>query len=167
MNYSPNWASHLPVLIRILQISEGPVLELGSGIFSTPVMHWLCLESKRRLVTYENVPDYYNMVKRFSYGMHEINLIENWDKIPIENEHWGVAFVDHNPPERRKVEIARLANIADYVVVHDTEARMDAETEFIKKSFPLFKYQYHHMRQKPYTSVLSNFADCVFNLSQP
>jgi hypothetical protein len=167
MKYSPGWASHLPVLIKILQISDGPVLELGSGIFSTPVMHWLCLESKRRLITYEDVPDYYNMIKRFSYGMHEIKLIEDWDKIPIDNVHWGVVFVDHNPPERRKIEIARLANIADYIIVHDTESQMDAETGFIKESFPLFKYSYNYKRQKPYTSVLSNFIDPIYSLSQP
>jgi hypothetical protein len=166
MRFSPGWASHLPVLIKILQISDGPVLELGSGIFSTPVMHWLCLDSKRRLVTYENVPEYYNMLRRFNTGTHEVKLIKDWDKIPIDSEHWGVAFVDHGPVERRKIEIARLANIADYIVVHDTEARMDVETGFIKESFPLFRYQYHHKRQKPYTSVLSNFIDPIYSLSQ-
>lgn len=165
MRFSPGWASHLPVLIRVLQISEGPVLELGSGIFSTPVMHWLCLETKRQLVTYENVPGYFRMNRKFGHGSHEIKLVEDWDKAPIEAQHWGVAFVDHEPAERRKVEIARLAKIADYVIVHDTEPENDSEYGFIKNSFPLFKYTYHHRRYKPHTSVLSNFTDCVYDLS--
>lgn len=159
MRISPGWASHLPVIIKVLQNSEGPVLELGTGLYSTPVMHWLCLEAKRRLVSYENVPGYFKLVERFSYGLHEIKLVDNWDKIQIEDEHWGVALVDHNPVERRKVEIARLANITDYLVVHDTERRMDPETGYIKASFPLFKYRYNYRRQPPYTSVLSNFIE--------
>jgi hypothetical protein len=159
MRYSAGWASHLPVLIKILQGSEGPVLEIGSGVFSTPVMHWLCQESKRQLVTYENVPEYYNMNKAFRSGLHEIVLVEDWDQMPIENQHWGVALIDHNPVERRKIEAARLASIADYVILHDTEPHMDIETGYIKETFPLYKHHYMHKRQRPYTSVVSNFID--------
>ncbi len=159
MRYNPGWASHLPVLIKVLQISEGPVLELGSGPFSTPIMHWLCLEAKRRLVTYENDPEYFEMNKSFSSGQHEVKFIEDWDKIPIETEHWGVAFVDHKPSERRKIEIARLSKIADYIVVHNTEKQQDSEYGFIKETYPLFKYCYNYQRQKPYTSVFSNFIE--------
>lgn len=158
MRISPGWASHLPVLIKVLQISEGPVLELGTGLYSTPVMHWLCLEAKRRLVSYEHEPGYFKLVARFAYGLHEITLINNWDDIPIETEHWGVALVDHNPVARRKVEIARLANIADYVIIHDTESHMESETGY-EAIYPLFKYRYNYRRQKPYTSVLSNFIE--------
>jgi len=161
MKFSPGYGSHLPVLIKVLEVSEGPVLELGSGPFSTPVMHWLCLETKRRLVTYENNWSYYRLFRAFGYGNHEIKFIEDWDTIPIEVEHWGVAFVDHGPAERRKVEIKRLATIADFVVLHDTDAERDSEYGFIKESFPLFKYQYHHKRKIPYTSVLSNFCDIL------
>jgi len=159
MKYNPGHASYLPVLIKVLQISEGPVLELGSGIYSTPVMHWLCLEAKRRLVTYENDPEIFNMNKDFGTGLHEVKFVEDWDKIPIETEHWGVVFVDHKPAERRKIEIARLSKIADYIVVHDTETQRDREYGFIKGAFPLFKYRFNYRRQKPYTSVLSNFIE--------
>lgn len=159
MRYSSGWASHLPILIKILQGSEGPVVEIGSGLFSTPVMHWLCQESKRQLVTYEDHPTYYKWNKTFRSGTHELIFVEDWDKIPLENQHWGVAFIDHNPPQRRKIEAARLANIADYVIVHDTEPEMDIETNYIKDVFPLFKYHYQYTKGRPYTSVLSNFID--------
>lgn len=159
MKYNPAYGSHLPILVKVLQISEGPVLELGSGYTSTPVMHWLCLEAKRRLVTYENNPQIFEVNKSFASGLHEVRFTDNWDEIPIESEHWGVAFIDHEPPERRKTEITRLAKIADYIIVHDTESQRESEFEFTKNSFPLFKYRYNYLRQKPYTTVLSNFID--------
>lgn len=161
MRYSAGWASHLPVLIKVLQVSEGPVLEIGSGLFSTPVMHWLCLEAKRQLVTYEDHPTYYRWNKTFRSDLHELVFVEDWDKIPIENQHWGLAFIDHNPPQRRKIEAARLANIADYVIVHDSEPHMDIETDYVKSTFPLYKYHYQYKRRLPYTSVLSNFIKFV------
>lgn len=158
-NFAPIYSSHLPILIKVLQISEGPVLELGSGVFSTPVMHWLCLDNKRELVTYENYKEHYEMNKVFQTEMHKIIFIKNWDEAKIEGLHWGVAFVDHEPRERRVVEIRRLAQIADYVVVHDSEPDHDKYFDFISNAFPLFKNRYNYKRRRPYTTVLSNFKD--------
>ncbi len=151
MKYNPDHASYLPILIKVLQISEGPVLVLGVGLYSTPLTHWLCQEAERRLVTYENNQDQFRLFEKFGYGLHKLKLIKDWESAPIEEEHWGVAFVDHNPAKRRSVEIARLAKITDYIVVHDSES--------LNNSFSLFKYSYHHKRQRPQTSVLSNFTD--------
>lgn len=159
MRYGPEGASHLPILIKVIQSSVGPVLELGAGQFSTPVMHWLCLEAKRKLVTYENDLKYYAANRAFQAQNHDVIFVDDWDKAVIDHTHWGVAFVDHRPADRRKVEIARLSSITDYIVVHDTEAASDYAHGFVKASFPLFKYRYNYRRQKPYTSVLSNFKD--------
>lgn len=161
----PGNSSFIPILIKILQISEGPVLQLGSNSESINIMHWLCVEAKRRLVTYENNIECYEKFKSFGYNSHEVNFVENWDNTPIENEHWGVAFVDFEPLSRRQFEIAKLAKIADYIIVHDTDEKYDSETNFSTQIFPLFKYSYHHKRGKPFTSVLSNFTDPVIDLS--
>lgn len=158
-SYSTTYSSHLPILIKVMQISEGPVLELGSGVFSTPVLHWLCLEAKRLLVTYENNKEYFDMNKAFQTDTHEVKFIYDWSEARIENTHWGVVFVDHGPAERRVAEIRRLAQIADYVIVHDTEPDHDKYFGFIDKAFPLFKYRYNYKRRRPYTTVLSNFKD--------
>lgn len=158
-NLAPIYSSHLPILIKVLQISKGPVLELGSGIFSTPVMHWLCLDTKRRLVTYENFKEHFEMNKVFATNEHEIKFIKNWDDADIEGTHWGLVLVDHEPSERRSVEVARLAQKADYIIVHDTEPDHDYKYDFINKAFPLFKHRYNYKRRRPYTTVLSNFKD--------
>lgn len=158
-NLAPIYSSHLPILIKVLQVSKGPVLELGAGVFSTPVMHWLCLEAKRTLVTYENFKEHFEMNKVFETEIHEIKFINDWNEAKIEGVHWGVAFVDHEPRERRVVEIARLAQITDYVIVHDSEPDHDYRYNFISKAFPLFKYRYNYKRRRPHTTVLSNFKD--------
>jgi len=51
----PSEGSHIPVLIKILNISEGPVLELGTGLNSTPVIHWICNgQNQRHIESYES-----------------------------------------------------------------------------------------------------------------
>ena len=165
MHVSLNYGTNLPALIRAMEKTTGDVLELGMGVFSTPYLHYQCLLSKRKLVSYDNDPSWIRNYAESDYahylyrkGLHEIKLIKNWDEAPIEKEHWGAVLVDHNPVERRKVEIARLANIADYVIIHDTESHMESETGY-EAVYPLFKYRYNYRRQKPYTSVLSNFIE--------
>jgi hypothetical protein len=45
-------ATHIPLLIRVFDISEGDVLEVGTGWFSTLVLHWLAHIYKRQVYSY-------------------------------------------------------------------------------------------------------------------
>jgi hypothetical protein len=158
--------SHLPVLMKIMGMSEGPVLELGMGLFSTSYLHWACFDKKRRLVSYENKKEFYELFNfndereiGNDYGSyHEVKFVENsdWDKIDLSG-HWGVILIDHNPGKRRKEEMRRLANDADYIVVHDTDEKNDWYYKY-SKYFPLFKYRWDS-KIYPRTTVLSNFKD--------
>ena len=156
--YAPLFGSFLPVLIKAIQISDGPVLEMGMGVFSTPVMHWLCLESKRPLVSFENDVDYFNFHSHFYSPMHNIRFVADWDAADIESTHWGVALIDHAPGTRRIEDIKRLADKADFIIVHDTEKSQNHHYHY-DQIFPLFKYHYQYRREKPYTSVLSNLKE--------
>ena len=57
--------SHLPVLIKLFYSTKGPVLELGCGLFSTVFLFWACVASQRRLVTYENNPEFFKWLIDF------------------------------------------------------------------------------------------------------
>jgi len=158
--------SHLPILMKIMGMTKGSVLELGMGLFSTSYLHWACYDSQRRLVSYENKRGFFEMFdfkdKREAnnkYAFHELNFVENndWDSIDI-SEHWDVVLVDHNPGPRRKDEIARLTDNANYVIVHDTNGRNDWYYKFTEV-FPLFKYRYDYRAAYPQTTVLSNLKD--------
>lgn len=136
-------------------MTEGPVLELGTGFNSTPVLHWLCNETKRKLVSYESNPKYFEIAKNYISDFHEVHLIDDWDKLDV-SQHWSVVFIDHAPGPRRVVEMTRLANKADYVIVHDTEDRSDWHYKY-SKGFPSYKYRWDYTIAYPHTSVLSNF----------
>jgi hypothetical protein len=157
--------SHLPILSKIMNMTEGPVLELGMGLFSTPYLHWACFDTHRQLVSYENKRDFYGLFvfddKREAgnaYDYHQIGFVENsdWDRVDLSG-HWCVVLVDHNPGPRRKVEIRRLAQLADYIVVHDTDDKNDWYYKY-SEVYPLFRYRYD-TKIYPRTTVLSNLKD--------
>lgn len=157
MKYKPDWGSHFPLLIKTFEMSSGDVVELGMGPFSSPILHWLAFDGDRKLVSYENNREYFDMHKDFKSDLHTVNFVDDWSKIPIE-KHWGMAFVDIAPAHLRKDLIARLVNNADFVVVHDTEPESEKWHKY-EKVFKFFKYRYDYKKAKPWTSVLSNLYD--------
>ncbi|MEK7117077.1 MAG: hypothetical protein AAB837_02850 [Patescibacteria group bacterium] len=149
------WGSHIPVLLKLLSVTDGPILEMGGGLYSTPFLHWACFDKKRELVTCENIPEFYDMEKRYESDFHKVIFVENYDDAPIERP-WSIAFIDQWPAIRRKEDIKRLADLAQYLVAHDTEKRQNYEYRY-DEIYPLFKYNFKYRKIKPHTSVLSNF----------
>jgi hypothetical protein len=158
MKYHAVYASHIPLLIKTFYLSSGPILEMGMGPFSTPILHWLCFEHERHLVSYDNDPNYFEMNKDFEAAFHEVHLVNDWDEAKIENIHWGLAFIDQKPAIRRKDDVRRLANNADYIVIHDSEISQKHHYNY-EEIYPLFKYKYVYRKVKPHTTVLSNFKE--------
>ena len=156
LRFYPNRGSHLPVLMKAVAETTGPILELGCGLYSTTPLHWACWVPKRKLVTYENNPAFYDFLKRYATDFHEVHCITDWDTIDISGP-WSVAFVDHEPGLRRWQEASRLQH-AEYVVAHDTEGRNDRKYGFSKIN-GLFKYQFEYKDAFPHTSVYSNVHD--------
>lgn len=160
MKITAGWSSHLPVLNRVISLVNGPVLELGTGLFSTPFLHWMCQDKGVRLESFEQSEEYYNIfhhVRRsrtFQNKNHNITLVKDWDKIDIDNTHWSLVFIDHNT-ERRSIDTIRLANKADYIVIHDTQ---DSSYNY-DSVWSHFKYVKHFDQFSPRTSVVSNFYE--------
>jgi hypothetical protein len=150
-------ASHIPLLVRVYTISEGDVLELGTGYFSTLVLRWLSEMSGRNLYSYENRGHWYNRAIQKPKPFHKVFYTPNYDDADIER-HWGMVFIDHGPNARRIVEIERLASFADYMVIHDTSSKDDKEYHY-SKIWHLFKYRYDFDLYYPPTSVVSNLKD--------
>lgn len=157
MRVRGGWSSHYAVLVKAMEICDGPILELGIGLFSTSLLHWLCLEQGKKLVSYEDNPFYLKICRDFRDNFHKVLLIDNWDAIDIENTHWGMAFIDHRH-ERRLIDARRIAHNADYVICHDTQ-ESERKVYGYNQLFPEFKYIYHYTKASPNTTVLSNFKD--------
>jgi len=150
-------ATHVPLLIRVFDISEGDVLEIGTGWFSTSILHWLAHISKRKVYSYESKQHWYNRALRYKSKYHEIIKVGSWDELPVDR-HWGLVFIDHSPEARRHIEVKRFANSADYIVMHDTQSEDDEKYQF-SKIWHLFKHRHDWRKATPWASVVSNFKE--------
>ena len=100
--------------------TDGPVLELGIGHYSTPILHYICRD--RHLVSIDNNADWVNEFRSFETPTHRICFAD-----PIMNavipEAFSVVFVDTAPVTSRIGLIRDFADRAQYLVIHDTECR--------------------------------------------
>lgn len=154
------YGSHLPVLLEAINKTTGDVLELGPGVFSTPILHWLCEKQKRNLLTIENNINWLRRVRHtYRTDRHSFHYVENWDDADtLINKEWDVVLIDHSPSARRVVEIKKLANLAKYIVVHDAN-EWHEKVYHLSTIYPLFKYKFLFTDIEPHVAVLSNFVN--------
>lgn len=155
MSPRKNYTTHIATLLAAVAATKGTVIEVGGGPSSTPLLHWVCKAAKRKLITYENHPKYYEYEHTFTSPLHSIRKIDNWDDMEVERA--GVVFIDHHPSERRSIDAIRFKDVADLVVIHDTER--DDEKYRNRDIWPHFKYRYDWKECRPWTSVVSNLID--------
>ena len=161
MLVSGNYGTHLAALIKAMSKTDGDVLELGMGLFSTPYLHYQCMLSNRKLVSYENFESYAQFFIKYGYpnANHEINIIDDYANAKIDKP-WDVVLIDQTPDSSRAVEIRRLANLAKYIVIHDAnEGRRNERIYHYSEIYPLFKYKTIWDKDKNQAAVLSNFVD--------
>jgi glycosyltransferase involved in cell wall biosynthesis len=155
-----NYSSHMPVLFDLLHKTDGAVLEVGAGRYSTPLIHWACASKQRHVVTLESDPKFFEYAAQFADTWHKVVLVKDWDEYPLEppnGKPWSLAFVDHLGP-RRSAETKRLAPLAEIVVCHDTCGRDDRKYRY-SEAWPLYKYRHQCQFVRPRTSVVSNTKD--------
>ena len=157
MRVSVRYGTHLPALLQACLKTRGAVLELGVGVFSTPVLHWLCAIQGRKIVTIDNDWDWYQWGTQYQSADDRMLFVEDWAEAPIERD-WDVALIDHSPDLRRAIEIERLAGYALYIVCHDANGRYHKQYGY-DRVFPMFKYMTVYNKVNPHTAVLSNFVD--------
>lgn len=151
IDITKGWSTHMPVLIKLANITTGPIMEVGSGVYSTPLLHWLCAGTKRKLVSYENDKDFIKLAKEYRARNHSIRLVDDFLTIP-NTDHYSVIFIDHNGHTRGKTAV-HFKDSADYIVIHDSNV---VGKNMYQVAFPEFKYRKDYDRCKPWTSVLSN-----------
>ena len=165
----PEYGTHVTPLITAIEHTTGPILEMGCGDFSTPLLHTLCAKEKRFLLSTEANKDWMNLctdlestwhhfqhvpVSEWSYESLGYPPAELWSHVGKET-HWGVVFVDHSPGERRVTDIERLRHQADIIVVHDTQQ----PTYNYEPTLSSFKYRYDYERYFTRTTLVSVTID--------
>lgn len=155
--------SHIPVLVKLMEHVNKPVLELGVGYSSTPLLHWLCKDKRITLYSAETDNVWADRFKeysdQFSHYLFYVNNDWNWafidDFIPRK---LGLVFVDNRPAKKRVSNAVYFKDRADFIVLHDSELA-DHPAYKYDRAYKHFKYVYHYTKVKPYTAILSNFID--------
>ena len=151
------YASHLPILAKVVEKSTGPILELGVG-HSTLLLHVMCKQEQRLIVSYETDPVWYEKYRKFETDWHQVKLIRSMNDIAMDYVDWGVVFIDHRPGVNRRTQAIRFRNKAQYILLHDSEPEQNKFFGY-QKIYPEFKYVYQYTKAKPNTAVLSEFRD--------
>lgn len=145
--------SHISHLVPWVQKTTGPILELGIGFGSTPILHELC-RPDRELVSYENIAEFFALFRGFDTAWHKMILTPDYAAAEIERP-WSIAFVDTYPGPTRLDLLMRLKPWADYIIIHDTERRHD-RFYHVRAHFREWKYRVSHKQWEPHTTVLSD-----------
>lgn len=116
------YGTHQRMLVKHLMRTTGPVVELGAGYYSTPILHEITQWQGRHLTTVDNNADWLNRFREFENDMHTLRLLQSWDQFGVEGKY-GLAFVDHaDPPSHpRWLQVLKLIPAAEVIIIHDTE----------------------------------------------
>lgn len=140
------YGTHQPFLYTIAKNTTGPIIEFGCGNGSTGLLHDLCKETGRTLITLEDDLEWLNIFRKkyLGDGYYEDN--SGWHKmffVPGKKnihdpspEHWlrffetfeylttlkfDVCFVDQSPWLARYETVKLMKDRALYVIVHDCD----------------------------------------------
>lgn len=153
------YGSHKLVLLAASIVTghdQSPVMEMGCGYHSTGLFHQIVVnEQKRFLLSTDTDRDWLEKFEaNMTTSLHQFRHIaqtSDWDTVGIDRPRWSIIFVDHKPGDRRVVDIIRLANVTDIMIVHDTET----EGYNYERGLAQFPYRYRFKYLKLHTDVVS------------
>lgn len=153
-----SYATHLPLLTACVAATQGPVLELGCGLYSTPVLHALCLN--RPLTSLEYDAEWLKRFEQFRSARHTVTLTEDFAAAIDANltPRWSVALIDQQPAATRVPSIVRLRRRVDLFVIHDSHHRLYG----YEPTLTQFKYRVEWQRYQPWTTVVSDTMNLDF-----
>jgi hypothetical protein len=129
-----NWDNHRPLLLLALHLTNGYVVEFGSGEGSTQYLRSYCAANKRAFSTYDNNEEWSEKTGS--------EYVKDWDGADVWHP-CSLLFIDHAPGEHRKIAIERMMDKADIICVHDTEIGGAGDYGF-EPVFAKFKYRLNY-----------------------
>ena len=152
-----SYNSHYSVLAGVVAGTQGPILELGAGDGSTPMLHYIASTMDRPILTADTNAEW--LAKYVGYGthLHTFKFVEGWKEFKDPFERIGCIFIDCAPGEAREHLARRYKNRADFVVCHDSEKDYASGGNYqYEKVIPEFKHVSEFRRFRPYTLIMSN-----------
>lgn len=155
-----HWGSHMPVLMRMVEFTGGDIAEFGTGIYSTPFLHYTCMLQGRHLTSYESNPAFYEIYKGYQCDFHDVVFVEDWEKLRLKpKRRWDIAFIDVDPDLARKEIAKKVRTLANYVILHDSQPQDEKYRHYSSEVYPLYRRRYDYTKLMPNTTVLSNFKN--------
>lgn len=150
--------SHIPVITKLMSHVDKPVLELGIGWNSTPLLHWLCHEKNLPLLSFESDENWLELFKSFETDTHHLFLHNFLEDIEVDFDI-GLVFIDHRPARKRRSSAKFFKDKADFIVLHDSELAEDPAYKYTP-IYEHFKYKHEYkVVGEPHTMILSNRVD--------
>lgn len=131
--------THQPVLYKIATSTSGPIIEFGCGYGSTDMLHEICKENKRLLISLDDNLDWLLLFSRkysddsewhkfiFVPGklqndsdnpQHWIEFLNNFELLKMD---FDVCFIDQHPWLGRFETIKYMKNKARFIILHDCD----------------------------------------------
>lgn len=164
-----NYGTHQRLLLRAALRTTGPMLELGTGWYSTPLLHEVAMIQERTLFSHDN--DRAWLAPMANIFRSDRHFFETLNRATWMYRQWGLVFVDHGPtPETprndkgllnaldRAQAVLDLMDRTDVFVLHDTEQPVRWEYDW-DKVLPLFKYHITDASHDVHTTICSNKID--------
>ena len=124
------YATHAPLLAWAVTRTSGPVLELGAGWYSTPLLHELVARQGRLLITCESEADWLKRFAAWHANDHAHVHVPDWDwdalpesvRAAVLEQDYGLVLIDHAPADQRIVDAERFWPRCQVMVMHDVQA---------------------------------------------
>lgn len=167
--------SHVPILAAAIARTTGPILECGTGHWSTHMIRWLArgrevnsMDTDKAwldifIALYEKPMEMTFSIVRGADQHH--GLIATWVAYgkSLNAEHYkdGICFLDQSPGEARVPMAKAIKGKFKFIVAHDTEADIPpgGGNYGWKQLDGYFKYQYTFMDVRPWTTVYSDVEE--------
>lgn len=140
---NPNWNkdpfyTHQPFLKFYAEKCKGPILELGCGEGSTPLLHEICSNKGIQIVTMENNSEWMSRYNKYISPSHRFLSVKDnggadeWIKTfqdhSLDQIAWGLVFVDQSPWEARHASMDFFKDKTDVMMIHDMDYFPESNT---------------------------------------
>lgn len=153
------YGTHLPLLVRCVAAHKGSIIECGTGLYSTPVLHALAHAMGTHLTSIESDAVWAERFLPFSSDHHSFlvgrKVNDALADLLAGGKRYAVALVDHKPPKKRAEAVELLRNYCDIIVCHDSENRV-YEYEPVLSTF---RHRIEWCKYSPWVTAVSDTFD--------
>lgn len=151
--YASGSGTHLPLLASVLAVARpGPVLEVGTGHCSSPLIAEMCAAMGRVWSAVDQDVVWTEVVRDLKPTTAErvpsYEVLADWDDI------WSVVFVDCSPGPSRLPVVRSLLSKAEFIVIHDTD-NAGGDVGDLVEFLHACPHEYTYTRMRPWTTVVS------------